>query len=57
VPQPGLSATVPLTQAPTKVTLVSPDLAADQPATFSYANGQLSVAVGTLGSSVVVVIE
>jgi hypothetical protein len=57
VPQPGLSATVPLAQAPSKVTLVSPDLAADQPATFSYANGQLLVAVGTLGSSVVVVIE
>jgi hypothetical protein len=57
VPQPGLSVTVPLAQAPTKVTLVSPDLAADQPATFSYANGQLAVQVGTLGSSMVVVIE
>jgi hypothetical protein len=57
VPQSGLSVTLPLAQAPTKLTLVSSDLAVDQPATFSYDNGQLSVNVGTLVSSSVVVIE
>lgn len=56
-PRPGLSVSVPLAQAPTKVTLVSPDLSADLLATFSYTGGQLSVDVGTLVSSVVVVIE
>jgi hypothetical protein len=57
VPQPALSVTVPSAQTPTTVTLVSPDLPAEQPAQFSYANGQLTVDVGTLVSSVVVVIE
>ena len=57
VPQAGLSVTIPLAQTPTSVTLVSPDLAADQPATFSYASGQLLVNVGTLVSSVAVVID
>lgn len=40
-----------------EVTLVSPDLAADQPATFSYTGGQLTVNVGALVSSVAVVID
>jgi hypothetical protein len=57
VPQAALSVIIPFAQAPTKVALVSPDLAADQPATFSYNSGQLSVTVGTLVSSVAVVIE
>jgi hypothetical protein len=57
LPQTALSVTVPLAQAPTSVTLLSPDLAAPQPTTFSYASGQLSIDVGTLVSSMVVVIE
>jgi hypothetical protein len=56
-PQLGLSVTVLLAQAPTSVTLVSPDLLAPQPAMFSYDKGQLTVNVGTLVSSVMVVIE
>jgi hypothetical protein len=57
VPQTGLSVTIPLAQAPKSVTLVSPDLAADQPATFTYDSGKLLVNVGTLVSSVTVVME
>jgi len=57
VPQHGLSVSIPLAQAPTSVTLASPDFAADQPATFSYETGTLSVDVGTIVSSVVVIIE
>jgi hypothetical protein len=57
VAQSSVGLTLPLPQAPTSVSLASPDLPADQPATFTYASGQLSVNVGALLSSVVVVVK
>ena len=57
VPQSAVTATIPVAAAPTSVTLASPDLASDQPATFTYAGGNVTVNVGTLLSSVAVVVR
>jgi hypothetical protein len=57
VPQSAVTATIPVAATPTSVTLASPDLASDQPATFTYAGGNVTVNVGTLLSSVAVVVR
>ncbi len=57
VPQSAVSATIPVAAAPTSVTLASPDLAGDQTATFTVAGGDVTVNVGTLVSSVAVVVR
>src|SRR5665213_132605 len=50
VAQSAVTATIALAAAPTSVTLASPDLASDRPATFTYAGGNLTVNVGVLQS-------
>jgi hypothetical protein len=57
LPQSGLTVTVPLAQAPTAVTVASPDLPADQSVTFTYGAGQVVVDVGSLVSSAMVVVR
>ena len=57
LPQSGVTVTLPLAQAPTAVTVASPDLPADQSATFTYGAGQLVVDVGSLVSSAMVVVQ
>ncbi len=57
VAQQGVVVTLPLPRAPSVVTLASPDFTADQPAAIAYASGQLTVNVGTLLSSTVVVVQ
>jgi hypothetical protein len=57
IPQSGVTASIPFDHAPATVTLVSPDFSADQPATFTYAAGAVSVDVGAVGSSVAVVVR
>ena len=56
-PQSGVTATIPFAAAPAAVTLASPDFAADQSASFTYAAGAVTVDVGTVGSSVAVVVR
>ncbi len=57
VSQAAVTATIPAAAAPTSVTLASPDLTADEPATFAVAGGKLTVNVGTLVSSVMIVVR
>jgi hypothetical protein len=57
IAQQGVTIAVPLAQAPSSVTLASPDFTSDQTASFSFASGQLTVNVGTLLSSVAVAIR
>jgi hypothetical protein len=57
VAQQGVTVSLPLPGAPSTVTLASPDFTADQPATFAFASGQLTVNVGTLLSTMVVVVK
>ena len=57
VPQTSVTLTLALPQAPTSVTIASFDAPADAPATFSYAAGTVSVDVGTVTSSSIVVIR
>ncbi len=57
VPQAGLSVGIPLVQEPKSVTLVSPDMAMEMPATFTYDGGKLTVDVGSLVSSLLVVMQ
>ncbi len=56
-PQSGLTVTLPLPEAPVSVTIASPDLPADQAATFAYAAGRVTVNVGTLMASAMVVVQ
>ena len=51
----GITLTFPLANAPTSVTLASPDLSADTPAQFTYRAGTVSVTIPELDSSLVVV--
>lgn len=51
----NVTVSFPAPAAPTSVTLASPDLPADMPAQFSYQGGVVSVNVGELSSSLVVV--
>jgi hypothetical protein len=57
IAQSNVTVTLPRVQAPASVTLVSPDLPADQPGMFTFGAGQLVVTVGTVQSSVVVVVQ
>jgi hypothetical protein len=57
LPQSGVTVTLPLAQAPTAVTVASPDVPADQSATFTYGAGELVVDVGSLVSSAMVVVR
>ena len=52
-----LSVTLPLAQAPNKVTLASVDQSQDQPAPFRYANGNVTVTVDALVSSAMLVLQ
>lgn len=53
----NLSVTLPLAQAPNRVTLVSADQPQDQPAPFSYADGKVTVTVDALVSSAMLVLQ
>ena len=53
--QDGVSVAFPLAQAPTSVTLVSPDYEADTPVAFTYSGGQVQVTVPKLVAYVAVV--
>ena len=57
VPQTGLMVTVPRGQAPTSVTLASPDLPADAGVPFTSSGGTVSVSIDTLRSSMIVVVD
>jgi hypothetical protein len=57
IAQQGVTVTLPLARSPSSVTLASPDFTADQPATFAYASGLLTVNAGTLLSSVAIVVQ
>jgi hypothetical protein len=57
VPQQALTVTWPASSAPASVTLVSPDLPSDQPATFTYAGGQVTVNVATLEAYLAIVAQ
>lgn len=57
VAQHGVTATIPLATAPTSVTLISPDYAADKTPVFTYADGSLSVTVGDLDAYVAIVVK
>jgi hypothetical protein len=57
ISQSAVTAAIPVAAAPTSVTLASPDLTGDQTATFSYAGGNLTVNVGTLVSSIAIVVQ
>lgn len=47
-PQKDLSVNFPMSAKPNAVTLISPDLAADQTLTYTYSNGQVTVSVPSL---------
>jgi hypothetical protein len=49
--------TVPRGQAPTSVTLASPDLPADVAVPFTSSGGIVSVSIDTLQSSMIVVVD
>ena len=55
--QDGVTVTFPLSNAPSAVTLVSPDYSADTPAQFTYVGGQVTVSVPQLISYVAVVVQ
>jgi hypothetical protein len=55
--QDEVTVALPLAAAPTSVTLVSPDYAADTPATFTYSGGQVEVTVPQLITYVAVVAQ
>lgn len=55
VPQTGLTVAFQMASAPTTVTLISPDLASDTAAAFTFANGTLQVAVPRVDAYVAVV--
>ena len=55
VTQRNVTASFPLSATPTSVTLISPDFAADQTATFTYVDGTLTVLVGDLEAYVALV--
>jgi hypothetical protein len=57
VPQPDVTVSWPLSAKPASVTLVSPDLGADQTATFTYADGVVTVKIGQLDAYVAVVAQ
>lgn len=57
VTQSGVTASFPLSSAPTSVTMISPDFTADKTPTYDYAAGSISVAVGDLGAYVAIVVK
>ena len=57
IAQPNVTVTVDAAAAPASVTLSSPDLAQDEAATYSWANGQLSVTLPSLVAYDVVAIS
>jgi hypothetical protein len=57
VAQAGVTVTLPTPQAPSTVTVASPDQASDADAAFTYAGGSLTVTVGQLVSSAMVVVR
>jgi hypothetical protein len=57
LPQSGLTVTLPVAQPPTSVTVASPDLPADQSVAFAYAAGHITIDVGPLVSSAMVVVR
>jgi hypothetical protein len=57
VPKPALTVVLALPAAPASVVLASPDLSADQPLAFTYADGRLSLTIDTLVASAMVVVR
>jgi hypothetical protein len=57
LPQTSVVVTIPRSRAPTSVMLASPDLGADQPVDFSYANGEVSLTISSLVSTMLVVVD
>jgi hypothetical protein len=57
VPHSAVTVSFPASSAPSSVTIASPDLAADQPATFTYQDGTVNVTLDELQSSLVIVTQ
>lgn len=57
VTQSPVTVSLPLAQAPAKLTVASPDLPGDQPVDFSYANGVLSFTLDSLVASAMVAMD
>ncbi len=55
--QDGVAVAFPVSEAPAKVTLISPDLPSDAPVPFTYRDGQVQVTVPKLVSYVAVVAQ
>lgn len=57
MPQANVTVSIPAASAPTSVTLVSPDLTADQSVDFTYAGGLVTVTLDEIAAYVAVVVD